>query len=373
MKLRISSIFLFLFLIVGLAACENERLDPILEEALDNPTDGETDSDDDSEEEGDGSGDADGNGDGDGSGDADGNGDGNGDGSGDGDGNGDGSGDGDGNGDGMGGDGNGDGSGDGMGGDGNGDGTGGDEPMTSDYFPLVTDNRWNYAVAIEDRVNNENFSRDDSFYISGTTMVNGLPYFTVTAEQPAAAIMTNIFDNSSIRSAEEKLNITGSISFPAEGLEDFVVDLTDVILYDKNISAGSELTSFSDTYEQSLDGGITLEFQYTVRSIQGELIANAMVAGVSYDDVITSSLIIDLRIIASGNIGGVPVTVDLLRPKDVLVIENTYADQIGLISSTSTLNYQLEDFSSFGVDLPYNTMVDVVSFQELTSSVLMGN
>ncbi len=381
MKIHFTYVLLFFFLLIGSAACETERLDPVLEESIDNPTDNSDDESGDEEgNDGDGN---DGSGDGnDGSGDGDGNdgsGDGN-DGSGDGDGN-DGSGDGnDGSGDGDGNDGSGDGNdgsgdgdgdgGDGMG-DGNGDGT--DDPMTSDYFPLATDNRWNYSVAIEDRVNSENFNRNDSFYTSGMTTVNGLPYFTLLAEQPAAATMTNIFHDSSVRSAEERLTISGNISFPAEGLEDFIIELSDVLLYDKNVAAGNEISSFSNTYEQTLDGGITLEFRYTVRSLQGEIITNTMVAGTSYDDVISSSLIIDLRIIASGSINGIPVTVDLLRPKDVLVIENLYADQVGLISSTTTLDYQLEDFSSFGVNLPYNETVNVVSFQELTSAVLTGN
>lgn len=395
--------FVCLFILIGFTACENERIDPLLEESIENPLDNESDEEPEGEEEGsgnddeggsDGSGDGnnDGNGDGGNDGSGDGNNDGNGDGGNDGsgDGNNDGSGDGnnDGNGDGGndgsgdgGNDGNGDGnnddSGDGNGGDGNndgGDGMGdGNEPTVSDYFPLTTSNQWNYNVDFDDTVNNETFNRSDSYSISGTTTINGLPYYTITAAQPASGIMTNIFDNSSVRMTDDQLFIDGSITFPAEGLEDFEVNLSNIMLYDKAMANGTVLSTFSDTYEQVIDGGITLTFDYIVESVQGNLIDTAMANGVNYEDVITSTLTVFLRITASGTVAGIPITLELLKPKDVLVIKNMYANAVGLISSNSTLDYQLEDFSSFGVNLPYNETVNVLSTQVLSSATLIEN
>jgi hypothetical protein len=61
--------------------------------------------------------------------------------------------------------------------------------------------------------------------------------------------------------------------------------------------------------------------------------------------------------------------VPLLTPQDVIVIDNYWAKDIGLIKSENQLDYMLEDFSSLGV-LPVPQSAQILTVQSLTGFTL---
>jgi len=71
------------------------------------------------------------------------------------------------------------------------------------------------------------------------------------------------------------------------------------------------------------------------------------VEGMSYTEVIHSQLIINASITTDLSIAGFTQQVPLLQSQDVVVIDNYWAKDIGLIKSENQLDYMLEDFFFF--------------------------
>jgi hypothetical protein len=47
-----------------------------------------------------------------------------------------------------------------------------------------------------------------------------------------------------------------------------------------------------------------------------------------------------------------PVTITILNPQNVIVSTQYYAEGVGMIYSKTDVNFELNDFSQFDVDLP---------------------
>ena len=65
-------------------------------------------------------------------------------------------------------------------------------------------------------------------------------------------------------------------------------------------------------------------------------------------------LIANLKVSTVYTIPGVntPITVPILNPQDVIVSTQYYAEGIGMIYAKTEINYQLNDFSQAGIELP---------------------
>ena len=47
-----------------------------------------------------------------------------------------------------------------------------------------------------------------------------------------------------------------------------------------------------------------------------------------------------------------PLTVNILDSQDVIVSTQYYAEGVGMVYSKTDMNFQVNDFSQFGIDLP---------------------
>ena len=59
----------------------------------------------------------------------------------------------------------------------------------------------------------------------------------------------------------------------------------------------------------------------------------------------------------------------ILPSQDVIVVDNYWAKDIGLIRSNSDFNYELSDFSGLGVDLPLPQEADILTTQNLVAFI----
>jgi hypothetical protein len=91
------------------------------------------------------------------------------------------------------------------------------------------------------------------------------------------------------------------------------------------------------------------------------------VNGTAYTDVIHSQLLITASITTDITIVGFTQEIPLLAPQEVIVIDNYWAKDIGLIKSDSQLDYSLEDFSALGVTLPVPQSASILTEQDLTA------
>ncbi|MGJ8685043.1 MAG: chorismate synthase [Nonlabens sp.] len=227
------------------------------------------------------------------------------------------------------------------------------------YLPLTTNNSWDYDVVTGTTVTNDNLT---------VSSVSGSNY-TLTAN-PAVpnGLMTGVLSSGELTAANGQLIGNGTLGFDFQGVGDFSIDIVDGVLYDQNASNGSELYSTSGTFTETIDS-YDLDINYVATTVQKANVATMTVPSGTYSNVLHSQLIINVSISTEISIGPITQTINLLQPQnqDVIVVDNYWAQDVGLIKSDNQLDYSLADFSALGVNLPVPQSASVLTTQELTA------
>ena len=213
------------------------------------------------------------------------------------------------------------------------------------YFPLTLSSYWNY--------NNENEEgiAKDSLYTSSNEVLNGLNYTKFIASEPISGFMTSMMSQNLMRTAESKLFLNGEFGTPLiEGFPDISIPLTDLIIYDKEAENGTLLSEVIGEISEIIDD-IPIIINYTISTIQGDILDEGTGA-FSSNKVLTSSIILNLSISTNIEILGTVIVIPILQAQDVIKTTNYFASGVGLIFSESLIEYELEDLSSLGIDLP---------------------
>lgn len=225
------------------------------------------------------------------------------------------------------------------------------------YFPLSVTNTWDFEIATGTDVSNESLTVDT---VTGTE-------FTLIANPTApTGFMTRILSGGALKAENGKLIGNGNIDFGLQGLSNFNVAIVNGTLYDQNANVNAELFSTTGTTSQTVDV-YDLDITYEVRTVQQADVAQMVVEGITYSDIIHSQLIINATITTDVTIASFTQQVPLLDPQDVIVIDNYWSKDIGLIKSDNQLDYELEDFSSFGLTLPVPQSASILTTQNLTT------
>jgi hypothetical protein len=224
------------------------------------------------------------------------------------------------------------------------------------YFPLAVANNWDYDIVTGTDTSSESLS---------VASVTGNEYTLTANPTTPVGFMTRILSSGALQAVSGKLIGNGTIDFGLQGLNNFTVTITNGTLYDQNASAGTELYSTTGSTAQTVQN-FDLDINYEVTTIQQAAVAQMTVEGMSYTEVIHSQLIINASITTDLSIAGFTQQVPLLQSQDVVVIDNYWAKDIGLIKSENQLDYMLEDFSSLGVALPVPQSAQILTVQSLT-------
>jgi|GEM_PF-2490308 len=231
---------------------------------------------------------------------------------------------------------------------------GGDDDTTDDdvdavglSFPLAEGNYWTY-----NNVDQMGTTRD-SLYVSSMNMGNGDATAQMDAKQPSNGFMVTLLAESTVATNETQLKVTGSIGAPVDGFPNIVIPFSDMILYDYNVdSVDAVLSTTTGVLEETVEG-IPLEITYVVSTRHKALaIGDDLINGAAtyYPE---TEVVLNLEITAQIEVGGFVIPVPILTPQDVLVANNRYEQRVGLTLSTVSINYELEDLSAFGIDLPF--------------------
>jgi hypothetical protein len=230
---------------------------------------------------------------------------------------------------------------------------------TTDYFPLTANSTWAFTN------DTENIVTEDNMYVSGTEQSNGVEYTNLETQNGITnGFMVGVLTQNLVRKEIGKLIVNGVLGgVPIEGFPSISIPLDNVVLYDSNVAVGTELNSISDSFEETvMDFPFTIS--YTSTTIQGETLASYE----TYTDVILSRIVLNLEINTQIQLGGTTLTLPILAPQDVLVVENYYAADIGLVFSRETLDYSLADLSGIpGLEIPFPEQNTTVTTTELTS------
>lgn len=229
------------------------------------------------------------------------------------------------------------------------------------YFPLTLDNYWNYDVTNSNLDLNQTQNTMDSLYIPSVN--NNV--FGLAINGIAKGTMNTILTQTQLSRTGNSLVGTGNVTFPFEGLEDLQIGIDNALFYNANSSSNETLSSIDGVIEQNIEG-LPIIATYNLKTVQGPLSNSLFLNNVSYDNVLESSILLELTIttrieVIPGNF----VDVLILDTQDVLVIKNHYVKDIGLVRSEAIISYNLEDFSQIGITLPLAGSLNASSVQAL--------
>ncbi len=225
-----------------------------------------------------------------------------------------------------------------------------------DYFPLAVNNSWDYDVVTGTVTVNDN--------LEVTSESNGSYMLTATPD-PANGLMTGFLASGELSQDPGRLLIDGSLGFDFQGLAGFSIDVQNAPVYDQNANPNQEIYTTSGTFNETING-LDLIIDYTATNVQLANEASITVPSGTYNDVLHTQLIVNLDISLD-----LLISVPLLDPEnqDVIVVDNYWVENIGLIKSDTQLEYNLRDLSSLpgGINIPLPQSANILTEQELTA------
>jgi len=235
-----------------------------------------------------------------------------------------------------------------------------DTNVSGNNFPLTIDNYWNYDVFNTNLDTNETVTGRDSLYVASSAGNT----FTLSTDGIADGTMNSILTQSALQKTASTLLGSGTIAFPFDGLNDIEIEITNAVFYDLNANTGTVLYEVDGTIEQTVEA-LPVVATYNLTTTQREFSESINLNGETYTNVTKSSIDLSLVITTTIEVLGNPVTVTVLADQNVLHIDNYYAENIGLVRSEANIMYQLEDFSTIGITLPFPDELNANSIQEL--------
>jgi len=215
------------------------------------------------------------------------------------------------------------------------------EPLS--YFSLTAGDQWNYESTTD-----MNETTQDTLSVIGDVIIDDVMFKDLEVNMENGGFMTGLFSTGGLREENTILEYSGAISFPLDDMNTIDIEIPLLKLYDESIPQGMLIDQIEQVVEQEIDG-TPITVTTVVSSYSQGLNQNVTINGFPFESTINSNLTINATITAT--LLGITVTV--LEPQDILVVENAYAQNIGLVSSDLNFNYEFVDLSALGITLPF--------------------
>jgi hypothetical protein len=234
---------------------------------------------------------------------------------------------------------------------------------TVEYFPLSLNSSWSYTNESEGQ------NSQDNMFVFGTQQENGVQFTNLdTQELNSGGFMVGLLTQNLVRKDTGKLIVNGALGgVPIEGFPEISIPLNNAVLFDPNALSGTQLNIITGSFEETImDFPIIIE--YSSITTQEQVLSSYTTDTQTYSDVIQSKIVLNLEISTEVQVGGTTLTLPILSSQEVLVVENYYAANIGLVFSKETIDYTLEDLSGIpGLEIPLPEQNTSVSTATLTS------
>ncbi|MDR6969372.1 hypothetical protein J2X31_003403 [Flavobacterium arsenatis] len=209
-----------------------------------------------------------------------------------------------------------------------------EEPTANNYFPIENGDFWVYDV-------NGDFPGRDSLYIANDTTINNTPHKKFKTKDLPFGFYSSSLTGNGIRKSGDKLMVSGAIDIDL--IEGFPVDLavSDFIIFKENASDNEQLSSISGSINYQFDE-IPLTFNYTMKSVFAETLASFAVPGHdTYQNVKVIKVIVNLNVGGVVSFQGVNFPFNVMNSQDVVVSTQYYANNVGMVYSTTDIHYEL--------------------------------
>ena len=216
-----------------------------------------------------------------------------------------------------------------------------DSPVN--YAPNTLSDYWVYDVERTSVDTPEmNFTGSDSLYIA-TSIGNSFTY-EVNNGLTALGTMNTLLINGSLSKTTTTLNFTGNLDLPIDLPITEMPTIDALKLIDLEASNGEILTSFSNSFSETLDiqGTILpIEISYDLATSKENFYTSTTLNGMTYSNVYEATLKLNIAVTGTITVFGTSQTINVIQPQDVLSIRYFYGGNIGLLRAESTQGFEL--------------------------------
>lgn len=224
-----------------------------------------------------------------------------------------------------------------------------DNETPSTSLPLNIGNYWTYNVHNQATTTMPEFFGRDSLYIPNDTIISGVTYKKMKTLQIADGFYSGTLANNGVRIDGSKVRVSGALVFDAGLPTAITFAVSDFIILKEGAAAGQELSNTSGSFEQLVDV-YPLTFDYTLKSISDGSLNSYLSDGNNYSNITKTKVILNLKITTTITISGIEFPFTVMNAQDVLVSNQYYSKDIGLVYNKTLINYTLNTIP--GVTLP---------------------
>ncbi|MNJ95040.1 hypothetical protein D3C87_127440 [compost metagenome] len=222
--------------------------------------------------------------------------------------------------------------------DGDNNGTPGDP-----FLPTGIGNYWVYDV------DSSLADGRDSLYIAKDTIIDGNTFQKLKTKEQPFGFFSNALNNNSIRHSDGKIFLTGKANLNFSEDLPFDISVSNFVIFNQNASANESLGTVSGVFEQEIEGFL-IKFKYTLASKAKADLATYASGQENYTNVKPVEITLNLEITAS--MAGFPIEYPIMKPQNVVTSTQYYAQNIGVVHTTTDITYSLEEIPLPDFQLP---------------------
>lgn len=214
----------------------------------------------------------------------------------------------------------------------------------TNFMPLSIGNYWKYNVATNGQ------TMRDSLYISNDTTINTKTYKKFKTRNNPSGFFSNSLNKNGLRKEGSTLLLTGTLALDFGVGVPINFSVSEFVIFNETATNNQQLGSVSGSINQTI-GTYPLVIDYTLKSIAIESLPSYTSNGQVYTDVKRVKTILNAKITTTVTVSGFPITATILSPQDVVVSNQYYAKNIGMVHTNTLINYQLNSIPG-GITLP---------------------
>ena len=224
-----------------------------------------------------------------------------------------------------------------------------DDANTKAYLPLKATSYWIYDVS------SSTINERDSLYVDNDITINSKAYKSLKTLNAPFGFYSNSLRNNGLRKDGNSLLLSGSFGNNTIDQLPLNIALDDFVIFKEDAPNNTILSSVSGEINTEINGysAYPLKLTYNLKSKSVETLPTYTAPnGTVYNEVKTVETVLNLEISTSITIPGVGAfPFKIMNTQDVVTSKQYYAKNIGMVYAKTTINYQLEDFSSLPITI----------------------
>ena len=240
-----------------------------------------------------------------------------------------------------------------------------DDSNTKAYLPLKETSYWIYDVK------SSTLNERDSLYVDSDITINSKAYKSLKTLDAPFGFYSNSLRNNGLRKDGNSLLLSGSFGNNTIDQLPLNIALDDFVIFKEDAPNNTILSSVSEEINTVINGysAYPLKLTYNLKSKAIETLPSYKATnGTVYNEVKTIETVLNLEISTSITIPGIGmIPFKIMRAQDIVTSKQYYAKNIGMVYAKTTINYQLEDFSSLPITI---TIPIPQSFNDVQEEIL---